>query len=217
MNAWFDDVQHGRRPWAVSALVALLLIGFFVLRGGTRSTISTWQGEQTGSGPGLTGAAIAQGPDLTGLFQGAPADTDLPWGDPLAGNGQTVVTQGYGVGSHAPAAIWGGLDLAIDSNGDGHAEPGPTSGRPVYATHRGVVTLSANTWPAGNHIALQGVRYRTGYAHLMRFAVPDGALVERGALLGYVGSTGQSSGPHLHYDVWVDGVNVNPLGFHIFP
>jgi murein DD-endopeptidase MepM/ murein hydrolase activator NlpD len=217
VNVWLNEFNKGRRPWVIAAVIAGVIIMIFMQRSRDRSTLSTWQGEQTGSGPGLTGAAIAQGQALKGLFSGAPADADIPWGDPLGGDGQTVVTQGYGVGTHAPAAIWGGLDLAIDSNGDGAPEPGPTSGRPVYATHRGVVTLTPNSWPAGNHLSLQGTRYRSGYAHLMSFAVENGALVERGTLIGYVGSTGQSSGPHLHYDIWEEGVNVNPMGFSVFP
>ena len=54
---------------------------------------------------------------------------------------------------------------------------------------------------------------KTGYSHLKDFAVQEGQAVKRGDVIGYVGSTGDSSGPHLDYQVWQDGVNVNPLDF----
>ncbi len=139
-------------------------------------------------------------------------DSDIPSSNPL-GLPNTVMTQGYGVGSHAPADIWGAVDLALDGDGDGQADPQGTDGTPVYATHNGVVQLSRNTYPAGNHIWLIGDRYKTGYAHLKDFAVQDGQEVKRGDVIGYAGSTGGSSGPHLDYQVWQDGVNVNPLDF----
>jgi murein DD-endopeptidase MepM/ murein hydrolase activator NlpD len=123
------------------------------------------------------------------------------------------MTQGYGVGSHAPANIWGAVDLAIDGNGDGQADPQGTEGAPVYATHAGTIQLARDTYPAGNHIWLIGDHFKTGYSHLKDFAVQDGQAVKRGDVIGYVGSTGEASGPHLDYQVWEDGVNVNPLDF----
>jgi murein DD-endopeptidase MepM/ murein hydrolase activator NlpD len=127
------------------------------------------------------------------------------------------MTQGYGVGSHAPAEAWGAIDLAIDGNGDGGADPEGTWEHPVYATHAGVVTISPNSWPAGNHIWVANSQYRTGYSHLSGFAVATGQEVKPGDLIGYIGSTGMSSGPHLDYQVWVmesgGWVNKNPLDF----
>jgi murein DD-endopeptidase MepM/ murein hydrolase activator NlpD len=140
------------------------------------------------------------------------AEADVPTNNPL-GTQHTIMTQGYGVGSHAPANIWGAVDLAIDGDGDGQADPKGTLGMPVYATHDGVVQLSSNTWPAGNHIWLSGAHFKTGYSHLQSFAVQDGQSVKRGDVIAYVGSTGESSGPHLDYQVWKDGVNVNPLDY----
>jgi len=162
------------------------------------------------AGGGLSGVAQAQQQG-----RGLPSDA-RPQGNPLQAP-NTVMTQGYGVGSHAPAAVWGGVDLAIDGNGDGAADPEGTQDHPVYATHDGVVKLTPNSWPGGNHLWLANDSYRTGYAHLAGYAVQDGQAVRRGELIGYVGTTGQSSGPHLHYDIWIyeggSWVNVTPLEY----
>lgn len=177
---------------------------------------------QTRPGPmrisAWTGGALAGAQSQAIVAEAAPqtgrgiASSDVPAINPL-GKPTTVMTQGYGVGSHAPANIWGAVDLAVDGDGDGQADPKGTWNTPVYATHDGVVHLSSDTWPAGNHIWLEGQRYKTGYSHLASFAVQDGQSVKRGDVIGYVGSSGQSSGPHLDYQVWEDGVNVNPLEF----
>lgn len=187
-------------------VLAIIGLGYLLLQ--MRSAplrISAWSGSAVRPGS-ITGEAAP----LTGR---GIADPDLPAIDPL-GLPNTVMTQGYGVGSHAPAEIWGAVDLAIDGNGDGQADPDGTLGTPVYATHDGVVHLASNTWPAGNHIWLEGIHFKTGYSHLQGFAVADGQAVKRGDVIGYVGSTGQSSGPHLDYQVWKDGVNVNPLDYN---
>lgn len=148
------------------------------------------------------------------------SDPFTPLGSPLrpSHGGMTVITQGYGVGTHAPAETWGAVDLAVDSDGDGIADPDATQGTPVIATHSGRVIATPMTWPGGNHVWVVNERYRTGYAHLDRFAVADGAWVEAGDVIGYVGSTGYSTGPHLDYQVWVwrgRWVNVSPLDYGV--
>ncbi|MEO7912259.1 MAG: M23 family metallopeptidase [Roseiflexaceae bacterium] len=209
-------LTHGRKIMLILALVSL---GYLLLQ--TRqgpAELSNWTGNGNPFAASVAGALPQQPQSIA--IQAAPqtgrgeaaGDTDLPSSNPL-GLPNTVMTQGYGVGSHAPADIWGAVDLALDGDGDGQADPQGTDGTPVYATHDGVVKLSRNTYPAGNHIWLIGDRYKTGYAHLKDFAVQDGQEVKRGDVIGYVGSTGGSSGPHLDYQVWQDGVNVNPLDF----
>ncbi|MGB9751323.1 M23 family metallopeptidase [Roseiflexus castenholzii] len=140
--------------------------------------------------------------------------TEYPSGNPLR-NPRTVITQGYGVGSHAPASVWGGIDLAVDGDGDGKADPQGTWRVPVYATHDGVARVRPDTWPGGNYLAIENNRYKTAYAHLDSYAVVDGQPIVRGQLIGYVGSTGMSSGPHLHYEVWEHGINRDPLDFDV--
>lgn len=136
-----------------------------------------------------------------------------PLGCPLRPQaGQVVMTQGYAVGTHAPAGVWGAIDLAVDGDGDGEADIEPTWYAPVLATHDGRVTVDLNTWPAGNHVWVRepaGI-WRSGYAHLATVLVVDGQFVRAGDQIGLVGSTGMSSGPHLHYHVWRGELNVDP-------
>ena len=138
--------------------------------------------------------------------------SERPFGNPLRDR-RAVITQGYGVGTHAPAETWGGIDLAIDGNGDGRADPNDTWRVPVYATHDGIARVRSNTWPGGIYLAIENGRYKTAYAHLDSYAVVDGQAVTRGDVIGYIGSTGMSTGPHLHYEVWESGINRNPLDF----
>jgi len=90
-------------------------------------------------------------------------------------------------------------------------------GTPIYATGDGVVTKTQNSRKAvgyGNMIKLDhGYGYETLYAHLHKIAVKKGQKVKRGELIGYVGNTGGSTAPHLHYEVIKDGKKVNPVWF----
>lgn len=126
--------------------------------------------------------------------------------------GQVVLTQGYGVGSHAPAETWGAVDLAVDGDGDGYADSAATWYTPVVATHDGHVTVNLDSWPAGNHVWVNepGGIWRSGYAHLAVVLVASGQFVRAGEQIGLIGSSGESSGPHLHYHVWRGDLNLDP-------
>ncbi len=89
-------------------------------------------------------------------------------------------------------------------------------GTEVYATGDGRVSkVSQETWGYGNHIIVQhGHGYTTLYGHLSRFAVRAGEKVKRGQLIGYVGNTGRSTGPHLHYEVRKNDNPLNPAFFY---
>jgi murein DD-endopeptidase MepM/ murein hydrolase activator NlpD len=85
-------------------------------------------------------------------------------------------------------------------------------GAPVYAVTDGTVTFAGRHGGHGNFVRLQhGGGLGTGYAHLSRIAAVPGQRVRRGQVIGYVGSTGLSTGPHLHYELYRNGVTVNPL------
>lgn len=89
------------------------------------------------------------------------------------------------------------------------------TGTKVYATGDAVVKKVENRrWGYGKHIVLDhGYGYTTLYGHLSRTNIRVGQKVKRGQLIGLVGSTGKSTGPHLHYEVHKNGSAVNPVGY----
>ena len=90
------------------------------------------------------------------------------------------------------------------------------TGTPIYATGDGVVyKADASLSGYGNHIEINhGYGYKTLYAHLSKYKCRPGQRVKRGDIIGYVGSTGRSQAPHLHYEVFKNGERVNPLNFY---
>lgn len=115
-------------------------------------------------------------------------------------------TSGYGVRSdpfRGRAAMHGGIDLA-----------GPV-GTPIYATADGIVARAGwNSGGYGNLVEINhGQGIQTRYGHMSRIAAKAGDRVRRGELIGYMGSTGRSTGSHLHYEVRIDGRAVNPIPF----
>jgi murein DD-endopeptidase MepM/ murein hydrolase activator NlpD len=89
-------------------------------------------------------------------------------------------------------------------------------GTEVYATGDGVIELvERKRWGYGKQIVINhGFGYKTRYAHLSEFKVRRGQKVKRGDLIGLVGSTGKSTGPHLHYEVLRNNRAVNPIGYY---
>ena len=84
-------------------------------------------------------------------------------------------------------------------------------GTPIRAAMDGVVALAGRNGGYGNFVKLNhSGGLATGYGHMSRIAVRPGARVARGELIGYVGSTGMSTGPHLHYELWKNGAPINP-------
>ena len=126
----------------------------------------------------------------------------VPSGMPLRGS---RLTSGYGMRNHPvlrKRRAHKGVDLAA-----------PT-GTPIYATADGVVTRANWFSSYGLYISIDhGGDLETRFAHLSRLAVDSGERVRKGDLIGYVGSTGRSTGPHLHYEVRVSGVAVNPIPY----
>ena len=116
-----------------------------------------------------------------------------------------VFTSMYGVRSdpfRGGAAMHAGVDI-----------PGPI-GTPIYATADGVVRHAGWRGGYGNLIEVShGRGIETRYGHLSRILVRNNSRVERGDLIGYMGSTGRSTGSHLHYEVRIDGKAVNPMPF----
>ncbi len=116
-----------------------------------------------------------------------------------------VITDGYGPRidpiTHRPA-FHEGLDISV------------AIGTPVRSPADGVVVFADRETGYGRVIKVDhGYGYNTTYAHLDRLLVKEGAKVARGQLLGKVGLSGRTTGPHLHYEVWKDGERQNPLHF----
>jgi murein DD-endopeptidase MepM/ murein hydrolase activator NlpD len=88
-------------------------------------------------------------------------------------------------------------------------------GTPVYATADGVIEIAGNLGNGyGNHIVIDhGYSYNTLYGHLYKIKVKRGQKVKRGEVIGYVGNTGKSTGPHLHYEVIKRNKHLDPIYF----
>ena len=111
----------------------------------------------------------------------------------------------YGLRTHP---VLGGL------RGHKGIDMAAASGTPIYATADGLVSKAEYYSSYGNFIAIgHGGELETRFAHLSRIAVASGQRVRKGDLIGYVGSTGRSTGPHLHYEVRVAGQAVDPTPY----
>jgi len=89
-------------------------------------------------------------------------------------------------------------------------------GTPIYASGDGkIIRADNNSSGFGKHIRIDhGFGYRSIYAHMSKYNVKKGQRVKRGDLIGFVGNTGRSEAPHLHYEVWKDGDRINPINFY---
>ena len=88
-------------------------------------------------------------------------------------------------------------------------------GTPIYATANGTVKLAGNTGNGyGNHVVINhGYGYETLYGHMFKVKANAGQRIKRGEIIGYVGSTGKSTGPHLHYEVHKNDKRIDPAYF----
>ena len=87
-------------------------------------------------------------------------------------------------------------------------------GTPVHAPAAGTVVVAGPAHEYGTAVMLDhGQDIRTLYGHLSKVSVRPGQKVERGTLLAFSGNTGRSSGPHLHYEIFVKGQPVNPRAY----
>lgn len=114
------------------------------------------------------------------------------------------ITSGFGMRRH-PILGYSRLHAGVDF--------GAAWGSPIVAVASGVVSFAGRHGGHGNYVRLDHGGFGTGYGHMSRIAVGPGTKVQAGQVIGYVGSTGLSTGPHLHYEVYLGGRTVNPLGF----
>ncbi|PAX07896.1 M23 family metallopeptidase [Sphingomonas lenta] len=142
----------------------------------------------------------ADGQEASGRWFDASGRTERRgfMGMPVAGR----ISSGFGMRLHPLLGflrMHKGLDIAAPH------------GMPIHSAMDGVVQFAGRSGGYGNFIKVaHGQGVVSGYGHLSRFAVGAGKRVRRGEVIGYVGSTGISTGPHLHWEVWKHGRPVNP-------
>ncbi len=131
----------------------------------------------------------------------------LPAIQPVENKDLTRMASGYGMRIH-PILKTRRMHYGMDFTAK--------TGTPIYATGDGVVKHAG--WKAngfGKHVVINhGYGYETLYAHMSKVAVRNGEKVKRGQIIGYVGNTGLSAGPHCHYEVHVNGKRVNPINYY---
>lgn len=113
------------------------------------------------------------------------------------------ITSGYGMRRH-PILRYRRMHAGVDFGGG--------YGKPIYAVTDGTVTFAGRKGGFGKFVKIKHAGgLASGYAHMSRIAVGNGRRVRKGQIIGYIGSTGLSTGPHLHYELYRNGRAINPL------
>ena len=133
--------------------------------------------------------------------------SSIPAIQPVSNKDLTRMASGYGYRIHPiykTRKLHTGMDFSAKT------------GTPIYATGDGKISkIKKSRRGYGNHVIIShGFGYRTLYAHMSKFAVKKGQKIKRGDIIGYVGNTGTSMAPHLHYEVHKDGRKINPVNFY---
>lgn len=181
----FDLVYANRRAGTGEQQAGDLLYAGVVRAGKPVLQLLRWGNDGAFYSP----QGMAEGAQETTGFLGAPV------------NGR--ITSGYGARRHpilGYVRMHAGIDFAAGW------------GAPIYAATDGRVSIAGWHGGHGNYVRLDhGGGIGTGYGHMSRIAVSAGMTVRRGQVIGYVGSTGLSTGPHLHYEMYRGGQTVNPM------
>jgi murein DD-endopeptidase MepM/ murein hydrolase activator NlpD len=129
----------------------------------------------------------------------------IPAIQPVSNEDLTRIASGYGYRIHPifkTHKFHAGIDFTAPK------------GTPIYATGNGVISVAENGSGYGNHVVIKhGFGYASLYAHMSRIKARVGQKVTRGELIGYVGSTGTSTAPHVHYEVMKGNNKVNPINY----
>lgn len=124
---------------------------------------------------------------------------------PLPAGAGAVLTSPYGYRTHPITGNYtmhNGVDLAIGA------------GTPIYATKSGYVTTATYNYAYGYYVTINHMDgFSSLYGHMTNYIVSEGDYVERGQTIGYVGTTGYSTGNHLHFTIYYNGGTVNPMGY----
>ena len=115
------------------------------------------------------------------------------------------LTSPFGYRTHPTTGQWkfhNGVDLANNQ------------GTPIYAARSGKVTVATYGGTYGYYVTINhGDGYSSLYAHMTHYTVSKGQTVKKGDVIGYMGSTGRSTGPHLHFSIFHNGSSVNPMNY----
>ena len=178
----FDMILAYRRAASGEAQVGELLYAGLERNGQAQAQLLRWGND------GQFYEASGMGQQRTGLIM------------PVIGG---HITSGFGLRRH-PILGYSRLHAGIDF--------GAAYGSPIYAVSDGTVSFAGWHGGHGNYVKLEhGGGFGTGYGHMSRIAVGPGSHVRAGQVIGYVGSTGLSTGPHLHYELYRSGAPVNPM------
>lgn len=150
---------------------------------------------------------ITGGPDSSGsICSEAAGVSSGEWQLPLSKK-SFCITDAFGSRKHPITGVWklhSGVDLACND------------GDPIYAVHDGTVTMAGPNGDLGTYVAIDhGDGSSSGYGHMARLAdgIADGNTVKAGQVIGYVGTTGGSTGPHLHFITKIKGELTEPVAF----
>lgn len=131
----------------------------------------------------------------------------IPAIQPVSNKDLSRMASGYGYRIHPiykTKKLHAGMDFSAKT------------GTPIYATGDGkIIKVKRSRRGHGNHVIIDhGFGYKTLYAHMSKYTVKRGEKVNRGDIIGYVGNTGMSTAPHLHYEVHKNGKKINPVNFY---
>ena len=156
------------------------------------------------TGDGVAEATPADGGDDQNYVSYTGASGTLAWPVP----GCYSVSSEYGTRTHPITGEVSRMHYGMDIDGYGH------DGGDIVACDGGVVTTVGCNSGYGNYIVVDhGNGVQTLYAHMSGTAVTEGTVVDQGETIGYLGSTGMSTGTHCHLEVFVDGENVDPADY----
>lgn len=131
----------------------------------------------------------------------------IPAIQPVSNKDLSRMASGYGYRIHPiykTKKLHAGMDFSAKT------------GTPIYATGDGkIIKVKRSRRGHGNHVIIDhGFGYKTLYAHMSKYTIKRGQKVNRGDIIGYVGNTGMSTAPHLHYEVHKNGKKINPVNFY---
>ena len=153
-------------------------------------------GSNSGSSGGSSGGDSGSGSG------GSGSSSKESWGKPCS---WVKLTSPYGYRIHPTTGQYkfhNGVDLAN------------SQGTPIRATRSGKVTVATYGGTYGYYVTINhGDGYSSLYAHMTHYIVSKGDTVSKGQVIGYMGSTGRSTGPHLHFSIFYNGSSVNPMNY----